>query len=105
MTDLVKVNDMVTVGLEVNDWETFDVGQRGTYMVIDSLVNRHIHVYNICPGCGQKNCLVIGAKNVDGTRRSPTWDIVQRSPLTLSPSINHQGCWHGHLKDGNWVEC
>lgn len=35
----------------------------------------------------------------------PTWDVVERSPLTLSPSIDcaRHPEGHGHVRRGRWV--
>jgi hypothetical protein len=34
-----------------------------------------------------------------------TWDVVQREPLTLTPSILCRTCGnHGHITDGKWVK-
>lgn len=33
-----------------------------------------------------------------------TWDGNHDAP-TLTPSINHVGCWHGFLRAGEFVSC
>jgi hypothetical protein len=55
-----------------------------------------------CPGCGTVCCLPysptkgLGAKwSFDGNHEAPT----------LTPSINHIGCWHGWLRDGVLTPC
>jgi hypothetical protein len=34
------------------------------------------------------------------------WDVIQREPLTLTPSLLCTACGsHGYITDGRWVEC
>ncbi len=35
-----------------------------------------------------------------------TWQLVDGTPgkITISPSINCQGCWHGFIRDGKIVD-
>lgn len=34
------------------------------------------------------------------------WKLVQRDPLTLTPSIKCRACGnHGHITNGRWVPC
>lgn len=61
---------------------------------------------NKCPGCGAISSLTI--EHVGCQSIGARWDLVQRDPLTLFPSVWHAkdlgGCgWHGHAKNGVWV--
>lgn len=39
-----------------------------------------------------------------GFTGSDGWDVVQREPLTLTPSIKCRACGnHGHITNGRWV--
>jgi len=60
----------------------------------------------VCPGCGTLSALQLrkpslwpGVPNKDWH-----WDGDEAAP-TLSPSIHHVGCWHGHLKKGRFESC
>ena len=41
-----------------------------------------------------------------GFRSGDGWNVVQRDPLTLSPSLLCRACGdHGHIVNGKWVPC
>lgn len=48
-----------------------------------------------CPGCGEVQGLPLKIWSWNGNRELPT----------LSPSINHVGCWHGWLIAGEFIAC
>lgn len=36
----------------------------------------------------------------------PTWELVNREPLTVTPSLHDPTTgWHGFITDGKWVPC
>jgi len=42
----------------------------------------------------------------ESMRAHSYWHVVQKSPLTLSPSIRCRTCgWHGFIDSGRWVLC
>lgn len=49
----------------------------------------------ICPGCVRPLSLGFDRWTMSGSDDAPT----------LTPSINHTGCWHGFLRDGEFVAC
>tara|TARA_R110000744_G_scaffold78295_16_gene154378 strand:+ start:1186 stop:1479 length:294 start_codon:yes stop_codon:yes gene_type:complete len=58
----------------------------------------------ICPcGCGVVGRLLVGEGfKPGGDRPSWIWNGSKSAP-TLNPSVNHEGHWHGWLRDGHWV--
>lgn len=57
----------------------------------------------VCPGCSVIGAIAIRPV-VDGSSASWDWDLNVETP-TLVPSINHVGCWHGWLTNGQFVSC
>lgn len=57
----------------------------------------------VCPGCKGLSALALRPV-VDGSAQSWDWNGSTDAP-TLTPSINHVGCWHGWLTDGNFTAC
>lgn len=56
----------------------------------------------VCPGCATLGILAIRPV-FDGSPQS--WDLTGGADApTLSPSVNHVGCWHGWLRQGVWSE-
>lgn len=58
-----------------------------------------------CPGCGNPSLLMYGKSG--GPPPAPQrWQLsgTPEKP-TLKPSINHVGCWHGWLTDGQFISC
>ena len=44
------------------------------------------------------------AKQFETVKDYQAWDVQQRDPLTLFPSIKCRACGHhGHIKNGRWV--
>jgi hypothetical protein len=60
----------------------------------------------VCPGqCKGLSALAIRPVVVDiGNQHSWDWNGSTGAP-TLTPSINHVGCWHGWLTDGEFKSC
>lgn len=75
--------------------ELEEAGKGAVYFISETCL------VNNCPGCGRRCALTIGGD------KSPRWNVDQRDPLTLTPSVNCVGCcgWHGFLKNGEWVSC
>jgi hypothetical protein len=42
--------------------------------------------------------------NVPEAPEGPKWDVIKRSPLTLTPSIACSCGMHGFVTDGKWVD-
>ena len=55
----------------------------------------------ICPGCKFISAVALRPV-VDGSPQSWDFDGNMDAP-TLHPSINHVGCWHGWLRNGEFV--
>lgn len=57
----------------------------------------------VCPcGCGVPQRIVVG-NNFKPETGAPSWRWNgSRSEPTLEPSVNHEGHWHGWLRDGYW---
>lgn len=57
----------------------------------------------VCPGwCNA--ALTLSIRLPGGTGEGWEWNGSTELP-TLSPSLNHVGCWHGHLVAGVLTEC
>lgn len=58
-----------------------------------------------CPcGCGRVSpAMLIRKPKGPELHPSWSWDGNSKAP-TLSPSINHEGHWHGWLKKGEWTD-
>ena len=72
--------------------------QRGAFEVRTSNLNGQRRFMFVCPGCSTLAQLAIRPV-VDGSPQSWDWNGSTDAP-TLTPSINHPGCWHGWLTDG-----
>lgn len=61
---------------------------------------------NFCPcGCGHKGRLLVGdGLKPAGARPSWYWNGSTSEPI-LEPSVNHEGHWHGWLRNGYWEPC
>ena len=57
----------------------------------------------VCPGCRFITAVALRPV-VDGSPQSWDFDGNIQAP-TLSPSINHVGCWHGWLTAGVFRSC
>jgi hypothetical protein len=56
----------------------------------------------VCPGACKSLSAIALRPVVDGSPQSWDFDGNMQAP-TLSPSINHVGCWHGWLRNGEFV--
>ena len=58
-----------------------------------------------CPcGSGRRAPLTVGERFKPADGPSWNWNGSFVSP-TLTPSVNHEGHWHGFLTDGEWKVC
>lgn len=82
---------------EVLTYDEFSPAGDGTVMISSDGKTLYIK----CPGCGQASAMTLGGDV------HPRWNVVQRTPLTLEPSVNCTGCcgWHGFLRNGEWEKC
>lgn len=77
--------------------------ERGEFELKTVAANGQRQFLFICPGCQTLAVLAIRPV-VDGSPQS--WELTgDTNAPTLHPSINHQGCWHGWLKDGEFTSC
>lgn len=53
---------------------------------------------------GGKICTALPEKH---TPSVPGWKVVENDDgtITVTPSINYQGVWHGWLTKGEWISC
>lgn len=58
----------------------------------------------VCPGHCKALTAIALRPVVDGSAQSWEFDGNLEAP-TLQPSINHVGCWHGWLKNGEFTSC
>lgn len=58
----------------------------------------------VCPGSCKGLSAIALRPVVDGSAQSWEFDGNLEAP-TLSPSINHVGCWHGYLTRGEFNPC
>lgn len=58
----------------------------------------------VCPGHCKSLTAIALRPVVDGSNQS--WELSgDLDAPTLQPSINHIGCWHGWLTNGEFVSC
>lgn len=94
-----------TPGLEDGYWSDEPdavLPPRGTFEV-KTAGNGQRRFMFVCPGCATLGQLTIRPV-VDGSPQSWDWNDSTDAP-TLKPSINHPGCWHGWLTDGEFAAC
>ena len=60
----------------------------------------HAGMHIACPGCKK----IIGISFVPGSGPQWHWDGNIENP-SVSPSIEHLDCWHGHLHKGEFKPC
>lgn len=58
----------------------------------------------VCPGACKGLTFIAIRPVVDGSPQSWERSGAPDAP-TLRPSINHVGCWHGWLTDGEFTSC
>ena len=69
---------------------------------IHTKANGQRQFWFVCPGTCKSLAPIAIRPVVDGSPQSWDWDGNLDAP-TLSPSINHVGCWHGWLKAGEFA--
>ena len=74
--------------------------QRGDYEIALGSDGAPEFIFVCCPGCGSVFPLPLRP----GAKDSWAWDGNRDAP-TLTPSINHVGCWHGFLSEGEFKAC
>lgn len=93
-----------TPGLEESYWSEAQVTPaRGTFEVQTIEENGQRRFVYVCPGCATMGSIAIRPV-VAGSAQSWDWNGSVESP-TLTPSINHVGCWHGWLTNGEFISC
>ena len=96
-----------TPGLEEAYWSEDEpspsLPPRGSFEVKTAAANGQRRFNFVCPGCATLGSLAIRPV-VDGSPQSWDWNGSTEAP-TLTPSINHPGCWHGWLTDGTFTAC
>ena len=95
-----------TPGLEDAYWSEEEgavLPPRGSFEVKTVAGNGQRQFLFVCPGCATLGVLAIRPV-VDGSPQSWDLDGSAEAP-TLRPSINHHGCWHGWLTDGEFSQC
>jgi hypothetical protein len=95
-----------TTGLEEAYWSEEPgavLPPRGSFEVKTVTSNGQRVFKFICPGCASLALLAIRPV-IDGSPQSWEWNGSIEAP-TLTPSINHPGCWHGWLTDGVFTAC
>ena len=99
-TNNVKANHRP--GLTKEYWDSNELPPRGDFEFITE-PNGQRRFWFICPGCMTMAPLAIRPV-IDGSPQSWEWDGNTEAP-TLTPSINHNGCWHGWLTAGQFTSC
>jgi len=86
--------------VEVKDHDVFEAGGPGTVQMTVGGDGHPGMLLIKCPGCGEASALPLHGRT---DKHDPGWDLKNRSPLTLHPSIHHdvKSCgWHGFLRNG-----
>ena len=83
------------------DREVRDQIQRGDFEIITDATGQRWFWFK-CPGpCG--SVAPIALRPVTTADGHPSWEFDGNEDApTLSPSINHVGCWHGWLRSGEF---
>ncbi len=83
--------------------EFLRVTERGTYATVESLADAH-GIWFTCPQCREHNVCVWFADRgaPEGEEPTPRWGASGSSfdDLTITPSVNVSGCWHGWVRNG-----
>lgn len=77
--------------------------QRGEFEVVTEPSGQR-RFWFVCPGPCKSIAPIALRPVVDGSQQSWEWDGNLDAP-TLTPSINHVGCWHGWLTSGMFTPC
>lgn len=89
---------------KLSDWDldedvAFDL-KRGEYEITEH------GMWLVCPGCCTLTLLPFGVSEGHKPGGVHRWQLSGTPDKpTLTPSINHPGCWHGWLKDGQFTSC
>ena len=92
-------------------WDRADAGlaERGEFEWAVRVIDGKEHIacmILICPGCKMISALPLMKPSLWPRLPGEDWHWngnIDRP--TLSPSIHHVGCWHGHLVDGVLKAC
>lgn len=81
-----------------------DSNNGGEYKFASNQSGERVGLTHRCPGCKTIATLFFGVSDVpNGIHR---WQHDGNDDLpTLTPSIHHQGCWHGWLTKGVFKSC
>lgn len=77
--------------------------ERGEFEVITEPSGQR-RFWFVCPGPCKSIAPIALRPVIDGSAQSWDFDGNTDAP-TLSPSINHVGCWHGWLQAGEFTSC
>jgi hypothetical protein len=86
-----------------DDDEALRLIERGQFDVARE-PSGQLRFWFVCPGKCKSLTAIALRPVVEGSPQSWQWDGDMRAP-TLTPSINHVGCWHGWLTGGVFKEC
>lgn len=77
--------------------------ERGEFEVITE-PSGQCRFWFVCPGPCKSIAAIALRPVVDSSAQSWDFDGNLEAP-TLNPSINHVGCWHGWLRNGEFTSC
>jgi hypothetical protein len=89
-----------------DDPQVRDTVQKGDFEITKDEATGQRWFWFKCPGaCGQVSAIALRPV-VKPTPGQHSWEFDgnEEAP-TLSPSINHVGCWHGFLRAGVFTSC
>lgn len=82
--------------------ELIDAGVPGGYCVREADDRGRVFFWYCCP-CGCGAVYVLDAGRGFKPAQGPSWELTQEGDnVTLYPSLNLVGHWHGWLTDGVW---
>jgi hypothetical protein len=84
-------------------WDGKTEARQGQFDVITEPSGQR-RFWFVCPGPCKSLSAIALRPVVDGSSQSWEFDGNLAAP-TLSPSINHGGCWHGWLQAGEFRSC
>lgn len=94
--------------IEYVDFEEFKRTRlAGSYFLGRPDENGHIDFWYCCPsGSRYIAPIVVGRDFKPAMVGRATWKMTgPPGSVTLHPSVNHVGHWHGWLRDGYWESC
>lgn len=94
--------------VEFKDYDEFEAGPPGSVTFATDGNGQEVNLCIRCPGCGEKSAMDLSTAERKPGGQGSVWNVTQRDPLTLFPSVHHTtekgGCgWHGWLQNGVWV--